>query len=66
MQPKRHWIRSEEARRVLRGSSCDLMHLRESGQLRFEKQGNAYLCAGEDVEREATARQNGERNEEGL
>ncbi len=48
---KNHWMRSAEARRTLRISTCDLMHLREAGKLRFQKQGNAYLYASKDVER---------------
>jgi len=56
MQPKKKWLRADEARRMLRGSSCDLMHLREAGKLRFEKQGNAFFYAADDVEREAAKR----------
>ena len=56
MQNKKNWLQSEEARRMLRGSSCDLMHLREAGKLRFENQGNAFSYATEDVEREAAER----------
>jgi hypothetical protein len=53
MPKKKGWMRADEARRVLRGGSCDLMHLREAGRLRFEKQGNAFLYVAEDVRREA-------------
>ena len=56
MQTKKNWLRANEARRVLRGSSCDLMHLREIGKLRFEKHGNAFLYAAHDVDREAAKR----------
>ena len=57
MQAKKNWMRADEARRMLRGSSCDLMHLREAGKIRFEKHGNAYLYASDDVEREAILRE---------
>ena len=53
---KKNWMRADEARRILRGSSCDLMHLREAGKLRFEKQRNAFLYARGDVERVAAER----------
>jgi hypothetical protein len=56
MKTKKNWMRSNEAREILRGSSCDLMHLRENGKLRFEKQGNAFLYTAEDVRREAAKR----------
>lgn len=45
------WFSSSEAREKLRISSCELMHLREAGQLRFKKQGNAFLYAANDVKR---------------
>ena len=32
-------------------SPCHLMHLRDGGQLRFRKKGNAFLYAAEDVDR---------------
>ena len=53
MQTKNEWLCSDEVRRILRGSSCDLMHLREAGKLKFQKRGNAFLYASEDVRREA-------------
>jgi hypothetical protein len=43
------WLSSSQARKRLRVSSCELMHLREAGQLRFKKQGNAFLYAQDDV-----------------
>ena len=42
-QNEEHWVRSEEARRRLKLSSCDLAHAREAGTLAFKKVGNAYL-----------------------
>jgi len=45
------WLSSDEARKKLRISSCELMHLREAGHLGFKKQGNAFLYAAKDVKR---------------
>lgn len=50
------WLLSSEAAQLIGGSSCDLMHLREAGNLRFEKVGNAFLYRREDVRREASKR----------
>ena len=49
------WLTSQEARKRLRIASCELMHLRDAGQLRFKKQGNAFLYASKDVERQRPA-----------
>lgn len=48
---KSEWLSSADARKHLRVSSCELMHLREAGQLRFKKQGNAFLYSFQDVQR---------------
>lgn len=37
------WVRSDEARRRLKLSTCELAHAREAGTLVFKKVGNAYL-----------------------
>ena len=37
------WLRSDEARKVLQVSTCDLAHLRQGGKIAFRKAGNAYL-----------------------
>lgn len=39
-EPK--WLSSAEARKRLGLSTCDLAHLRNSGNLKFLKQGNAF------------------------
>ncbi len=44
------FIKSKEVKDLLKIRSCDLMHLRESGVLRAEKKGNAYLYNLNDVE----------------
>ena len=37
------FLRSNQVRKILKISSCELMHFRESGKLKFIRQGNAYL-----------------------
>jgi hypothetical protein len=37
------WLTSQETCKQMRISSCELMHLREAGKLRFENRGNSYL-----------------------
>jgi hypothetical protein len=39
---KEEWLKSKDAQKKLKVSSCDLMHLREAGRLKFKKVGNAY------------------------
>lgn len=38
-----HWVRSEEARRRLKLTTCELAHARETGSIPFKKVGNAFL-----------------------
>jgi hypothetical protein len=38
-----HWVRSEEARRRLKLTTCELAHAREAGSIPFKKVGNAFL-----------------------
>ncbi len=44
------WMRSDQARKVLRVSTCDLSHLRQGGKIAFRKAGNAYLYSARDCE----------------
>jgi hypothetical protein len=37
------WVRSAEARKALRLSTCDLAHKRQAGEIESKKVGNAYL-----------------------
>jgi hypothetical protein len=37
------WLRSEEIRRQLKITTCELAHMRDSGELAFKKEGNRYL-----------------------
>lgn len=43
------WLSSRSVRQLAHISGCDLMHLRESGAIRFEKQGNSYRYHAADV-----------------
>ena len=43
------WLTSDSARKALRVGTCELMHLRVGGQLRFRKRGNAYLYHPGDI-----------------
>lgn len=52
MKKGKKWIRSDVAGRIL-GGSCNLMHLRQEGALRFEKRGNAFHYLSADVKRAA-------------
>jgi hypothetical protein len=42
-QQTENWLTSKEAKKVLKVSSCELMHLRVAGKLPYKKQGNAYF-----------------------
>ena len=37
------WVRSTEARKELKLSTCDLAHMRDAGKIEAKKVGNAYL-----------------------
>ena len=47
---KKH-LSSKETMKVLKVSSCELMHLREYHNLKFIKKGNSYLYESNDLER---------------
>ncbi|WP_299223185.1 hypothetical protein [uncultured Psychroserpens sp.] len=40
---KTKYLSSKEAMKALKVSSCDLMHLRQAGKLKYVKKGNAYF-----------------------
>ncbi|MFK3873534.1 hypothetical protein [Pseudoalteromonas rhizosphaerae] len=40
---KDKWLSSKEAMAYLKITSCELMHRRERGELKFEKRGRAYF-----------------------
>jgi hypothetical protein len=39
------WLNSKQTMKLLKLSSCELMHLRQAGKLKFEKRGNSYFYA---------------------
>lgn len=43
------WIKSKEVLKKLKIRACDLMHLRETGKLKYAKQGNTFLYDAESV-----------------
>mgnify|MGYP003664495588 CR=1 FL=1 len=43
MKGQSNYLTSKEIRKELKISACELMHMRESGKLKFVKKGNAYL-----------------------
>ena len=36
------WLKSKDAMKALKVSSCDLAHLRMEGKLSFKKEGNTF------------------------
>jgi len=40
---KDKYLNSKETMKTLKVSSCELMHLRTAGKLKFIKKGNAYF-----------------------
>jgi hypothetical protein len=38
-----NWLSSKEIKAQMKISGCELMHLREAGELEFKKVGNGYL-----------------------
>jgi len=44
-------MKSDATRKALGIGTCELMHLRVGGELRFRRQGNAFLYSSDDVER---------------
>jgi hypothetical protein len=43
------WLTSKQVEKQLHIDSCELMHLREQGNFRFCKKGNAFMYAKTDV-----------------
>ena len=50
------WLRSKEAMKLIRATSCELAHLRQDGKIQFKKEGNAFLYSGVDLEAVAAGR----------
>jgi hypothetical protein len=47
--PDCEWLTSVDARKAFRLTTCELAHLRESGQLEFRRKGNAFLYQVESL-----------------
>lgn len=43
MKKEENYLTNKEAIKELKVQACELMHLRTSGKLDFEKKGNAFL-----------------------
>lgn len=50
-ETRSEWLRSAEVRKALNIATCDLMHIRLEGKLRFQKKGNAFFYSKQDLER---------------
>ena len=48
---QKSWLRSGEVRKELKISSCTLAHFREDGEIKFKKEGNAFLYSESDVKK---------------
>ncbi|WP_282142796.1 hypothetical protein [Cellulophaga baltica] len=44
------WLSSKEAINYAKLRSCDLMHYRIQGKLKFEKRGNAYFYTKDSID----------------
>ena len=53
-----NWLTSAKARKAPEDDSCDLMHFRLQGKLRFKKERNAFMYSREDVEQIGDAETN--------
>jgi len=49
----KEYYTSKEARKKLNVRSCDLMHMREAGKLKYVKKGNAFLYEKDSIDQEA-------------
>ena len=47
---KTKYMTSKETMKALKITSCELMHLRTSGALKFIKKGNSFMYEGEIVD----------------
>lgn len=44
------YLSSKEAKAVLKVQDCDLAHIRNSGKLKFEKKGNAFMYSKKSLD----------------
>lgn len=50
MTHKKQWLSSKEVQKTIKIKSCELMHYRLQGKLKFKKEGNAYFYLNESLE----------------
>lgn len=55
-ETEKKFLSSKEARKKLKISDCDLMHMRIEGKLKYEKKRNAFLYDKKDVEKASQQR----------
>jgi hypothetical protein len=48
---KEDYMPTKEVKSKLKVQACDVMHLREAGQMQFTKKGNAFWYLRSDVEK---------------
>lgn len=46
---KEEWLKSKDAMKALKVSSCDLAHLRMEGKLSYKKEGNTFLYSKKEI-----------------
>ncbi|WP_430410857.1 hypothetical protein [Kordia sp.] len=52
MSDQELFLNSKETMKELKISSCELMHLRQDGKIKFVKKGNAFLYDKKDIIKE--------------
>ena len=45
------YLTSKEAKAALKIQDCDLAHIRNTGELKFTKKGNAFMYLKESIEK---------------
>jgi hypothetical protein len=49
-QKPTNYLSSKEAKKELKVQDCELAHIRNAGELKFNKKGNAYLYLKESID----------------
>ncbi len=49
VQKDLQWLKSKDAIKALKVTSCDLMHLRIAGKIEYKKSGNSFLYSLKDI-----------------
>ncbi len=50
-EPEINYMPTKEAKKLLKVSGCQIMHLRDSGKIQFKRKGNGYWYLREDVQK---------------